>query len=137
MTFSVPEMQDLRERSRTLSAFGDFSTIGFTMVGLGEPREVQAGVVGGSYFEVMGLRPLSAACSGPVDDGPRPRGRWSSPTASGGRPSPAIPPSRPHGEAGDADGHHRGRPGAFASYPAETEIIANVVTSPHHLSRRW
>jgi len=22
-------------------------------------------------------------------------------------------------------------------YPAETEIIANVVTSPHHLSRRW
>src|SRR5258705_8884769 len=30
MTFSVPEIQDLRERSRTLSAFGDFSTIGFT-----------------------------------------------------------------------------------------------------------
>ena len=38
--------------------FGDFSTIGFTMVGLGEPRVVRAGVVGGSYFEVMGLRPV-------------------------------------------------------------------------------
>ena len=50
VNFSVPEIQDLRERSRTLSAFGDFSTIGFTMVGLGEPREVQAGVVGGSNF---------------------------------------------------------------------------------------
>src|SRR6187200_2862839 len=40
VTFSVPEIQDLRERARTLSSFGDFSTIGFTMVGLGEPREV-------------------------------------------------------------------------------------------------
>src|SRR5205823_4226735 len=38
-TFSVPEIQDLRSRVTTLSAFGDFSTIGFTMVGLGEPRE--------------------------------------------------------------------------------------------------
>src|SRR6266851_1180807 len=54
-TFSVPEMQDLRARVKTLSAFADFSTIGFTMVGLGQPREVRAGVVGGSYFEVMGL----------------------------------------------------------------------------------
>src|SRR5437667_12312629 len=42
--FSVPEIQDLRDRVKTLSAFGDFSTIGFTMVGLGEPREVRAGV---------------------------------------------------------------------------------------------
>src|SRR5258705_6146566 len=44
-TFSVPEIQDLRARVTRLSAFGEFSTIGFTMVGLGEPREVRAGVV--------------------------------------------------------------------------------------------
>ena len=56
--FSVPEIQDLRSRVKTLSSFGDFSTVGFTMTGLGEPRTVQAGVVGGSYFEVMGLRPV-------------------------------------------------------------------------------
>ena len=31
------------------------------MVGLGEPRVVRAGVVGGSYFEVMGLRPVRRA----------------------------------------------------------------------------
>src|ERR1700737_482677 len=42
-TFSVPEIDDLRAGVKTLSAFGDFSTIGFTMIGLGEPREVQAG----------------------------------------------------------------------------------------------
>src|SRR5215470_19313468 len=40
--FSVPEIQDLRANVRSLSAIGDFSTIGFTMVGLGEPREVKA-----------------------------------------------------------------------------------------------
>jgi len=57
-TFSVPEIADLVLRVKTLSSFGDFSTIGFTMVGLGEPGEVKAGVVGGSYFQVMGLRPV-------------------------------------------------------------------------------
>src|SRR3954465_9765026 len=36
--FSVPEIRDLRSRISTLGAFGDFSTIEFTMVGLGEPR---------------------------------------------------------------------------------------------------
>src|SRR5271155_4642495 len=38
-TFSVPEILDLLSRVKTLPVFGDFSTIGFTMVGLGEPRE--------------------------------------------------------------------------------------------------
>src|SRR5260370_19067454 len=42
--FSVPEIRDLRERVRTLSAFGEFSTIDFTMVGLGEPRALRARV---------------------------------------------------------------------------------------------
>jgi len=34
-TFSVPEIQDLKARVTSFSEFGDFSTIGFTMVGLG------------------------------------------------------------------------------------------------------
>src|SRR5215475_13878476 len=50
--FSVPEIQDLRSSVKSLSAFGDFSTIGFTMIGLGEPRSIQGGVVSGSYFDV-------------------------------------------------------------------------------------
>jgi len=47
--FSVPEIDDLTSRVKTLHSFGDFSTIGFTLVGLGEPRTVRAGVVGGSW----------------------------------------------------------------------------------------
>ena len=54
--FSVPEISDFKAGIRSLSAFGDFSQIPFTMIGLGEPRVVRAGVVGGSYFEVMGLQ---------------------------------------------------------------------------------
>src|SRR5258708_5669858 len=73
-TFSVPEIQDLRARLKTLSALGDFSTIGFTMVGLGEPRSVRAGVVGGSYFEVMGLHPVLGRLLDARDDGPRAAG---------------------------------------------------------------
>src|SRR6201998_1662037 len=68
--FSVPEILDLRAGIKTLTSFGDFSTIGFTMVGLGEPREVRAGVVGGSYFDVMGLHPVLGRLIGPQDDGP-------------------------------------------------------------------
>ena len=69
--FSVPELRDLQGRVKTLSAFGDFSTIEFTMVGLGEPRVVRSGVVGGRYFEVMGLRPIRGRLLGPGDDGPK------------------------------------------------------------------
>src|SRR5208282_845570 len=33
--FSVPEIRDLRESVKSINAFGDFSTIGFSMIGLG------------------------------------------------------------------------------------------------------
>src|SRR5262245_3528554 len=56
--FSVPEIDDFKSRVSSVSAFGDFSTIEFTLGGFGEPRVVQAGVVSGSYFEVMGLHPV-------------------------------------------------------------------------------
>src|SRR5579871_3776617 len=68
-TFSVPEIRDLRQRVKSFSAMGDFSTIGFTLNGLGEPREVQAGVVGGSYFSVMGLHPVLGRLLDQHDDG--------------------------------------------------------------------
>ena len=44
------------------------------MVGLGEPRVVRAGVVGGSYFEVMGLRPVLGRLLDARDDGPKAAG---------------------------------------------------------------
>jgi predicted permease len=135
VTFSVPEIQDLRERVKTLSAFGDFSTIGFTMVGLGEPREVRAGVVGGSYFEVMGLRPTLGRLLEAKDDGPNAAGAavlthrfWT--TTLNSDPSVIGKTIR----LGDRSATIVGVLEPSVPYPAETEIIANVVTSPHHLS---
>jgi putative ABC transport system permease protein len=132
--FSVPELKDLQARVKSVSAFGDFSTIEFTMLGLGEPRTVRAGVVGGSYFEVMGLRPVLGRLLGPGDDGPKADGAavltyrfWttalkSDPSVLGriirlsDRPATVVGVLEPS-----------------VPYPQETEIIANVVTSPHHL----
>jgi hypothetical protein len=132
--FSVPELRDLQARVKTLSAFGDFSTIEFTMLGLGEPRSVRAGVVGGSYFDVMGLRPVMGRLLNAGDDGPKAEGAvvltyrfWT--TAF--RSDPAVIgktirlSDRPATIVGVLE--------PSVPYPQETEIIANVVTSPHHL----
>src|SRR5438874_8581631 len=75
MKFSVPEVTDLKSRITTITAFGDFSTVDFTMVGLGgEARVVKAGVVGGSFFDVMGLRPVLGRLLNAHDDGPKAAG---------------------------------------------------------------
>jgi predicted permease len=132
--FSVPELRDLQARVKTLSAFGDFSTIDFTMVGLGEPRVVKAGVVGGSYFDVMGLRPVKGRLLGPADDGPQAAGAavltyrfWT--TGLQGDPTVLGKTIR----LGDRSATIVGILEPSVPYPTATEIIANVVTSPHHL----
>src|SRR5205814_7846582 len=132
--FSIPELRDLQARVKSLSAFGDFSTIDFTMIGLGEPRVVRAGVVGGTYFEVMGLRPVLGRLLGPADDGPRAAGAvvlthrfWS--TALRSDPSVLGKTVR----LSDRSATIVGVLEAAVPYPTATEIIANVVTSPHHL----
>jgi len=132
--FSVPEIRDLRGRITTLASFGDFSTIPFTMIGLGEPRVVRAGVVGGSYFEVMGLRPLRGRLLGPADDGAQAAGAavltyrfWTTTLQSD--PSAIGKTVR----LGDRSATIVGVLEPSVPYPSETEIIANVVTSPHHL----
>jgi predicted permease len=134
-TFSMPEIRDLSSRVKTLNAFGDFSTMGFTMVGLGEPREVQAGVVGGTYFAVMGLRPVLGRLLDMRDDGPSAAGAmvltyrfWS--TALKSDPSVLGRTVR----LGTRSATVVGVLEPCVPYPAETEIIVNVVTSPHHLS---
>src|SRR5467141_3611956 len=133
--FSVPEILDLRTRVKTVSTFGDFSTIGFTMVGLGEPREVRAGVVGGTYFEVMGLHPVLGRLLDIRDDGPNAAGAavltyrfWT--TGLNSDPSVLGKTIR----LGTRSATIVGVLEPSVPYPAETEIIANVVTSPHHLS---
>jgi predicted permease len=133
--FSVPEIIDLRKSVKTLSAIGDFSTIGFTMIGLGEPREVQAGVVGGNYFDVVGLHPVLGRLIDMRDDGPAAAGAmvltyrfWTNSLHS----DPGVIGKTVR--LGTRTATVVGVLEPSIPYPAETEIIANVVTSPHHLS---
>jgi putative ABC transport system permease protein len=135
LNFSVPEVNDIRARARTITALGEFSTVDFTMNGLGsEPRVVKAGVVNGSYFDAMGLRPVLGRLLEARDDGP------------GAAPAAVLTyrfwASTLNSDPGVVGKIIRLGPNnatvigvlePSVPYPADTEIIANVVTSPHHL----
>jgi putative ABC transport system permease protein len=134
-TFSVPEIQDLQSSVKTLQSIGTFSQIGFTMVGLGEPRVIRAGVVDGNYFDVMGLHPVLGRLLNAKDDGPHADGAavlthrfWT--TALKSDPTVLGKTIR----LGTRSATIVGVLEPSVPYPAETELIANIVTSPHHLS---
>jgi putative ABC transport system permease protein len=135
LTFSVPELDDFKARVTSISDFGDFSTLDFTMIGFGhEPRIVKAGVVGGSFFEVMGLRPVLGRLLTPQDDGPKASGvavltyrYWT--TSLNSDPNVIGQTIR----LGPRTATVVGVLEPSVPYPADTEIMANVVTSPHHL----
>lgn len=135
LTFSVPEINDLKARVKTVSAFGDFSTVDFTLIGFGtEPRVVTAGVVNGSFFDVMGLRPALGRLLNAADDGPAASGVvvlthhfWK--TVLDGDPGVIGMTIR----LGPSVATVVGVLEPSVPYPAETQLIANVVTSPHHL----
>src|SRR6202047_1591044 len=135
--FSVPEIQDLRASVKTLNSFGEFSTIGFTMIGLGEPREVQAGVVDGNYFDVMGLHPVLGRLIGPLDDGPKAAGvvvltyRFWTTTL---KKDPGVIGKTVRLDSGILGNRSATIVGVLepsVPYPQDTAIMANVVTSPH------
>ncbi len=139
VAFSVPELNDLRAGSKTMTGFGEFSQIGFTMVGLGEPREIRAGVVDGSYFDVVGLHPVLGRLLDMRDDGPKAAGAmvltyrfWTTQLKSD--PSILGKTVRLESVGAPRSATIVGVLEPSIPYPSETEIIANIVTSPHHLS---
>jgi predicted permease len=133
-TFSVAEMNDLEARTTTFAAFGDFSTIDLTLLGFSQPRLVHAGVVNGSFFEVMGLRPALGRLIDTSDDGPTAakvavltHRFWTTEFAS----DPAAIGRTIR--LGDRTATIIGVLEPSVPYPVETEIIANMATSKHHL----
>jgi predicted permease len=138
-TFSIPEISDISAHLKTISKLGTFSTIDFSAEGFGESREIHAGVVDGGYFEVMGLRPVLGRLLDARDDGPAATGAvvltykfWASVLHS----NPKV-----IGKAIRLGSMMEVRSATIVGvvepsipYPAETQLIANIVTSPHHLS---
>lgn len=138
-TFSVPEIKDIGSGLKSIKELGTFSQLDFTIVGLGEPREIRAGVVDGNYFGVMGLRPVLGRLLNPGDDGSNAAGAavltyrfWNN----------SLHADRSViGKIIKLGSFEAARPATIVGvlepsvpYPVETELIANVVTSPHHLS---
>jgi putative ABC transport system permease protein len=134
-TFSMPEVGDIKARVKTVAAFGDFSTADLALSGVGgDPRMVKAGVVNGSFFEVMGLRPVLGRLLNAQDEGPNAAAAavltyrfWktgfnSDPTVVGKTIRLGVGPATIVGVLEPA-----------VPYPTDTEIISNLVTSPHHL----
>lgn len=138
-TFSVPEIADIGSHLKTISMLGTFSEMDFTVVGLGPSREIPAGVVDGHYFEVMGLHPVIGRLLTPADDGPNAAGAvvltygfWRNQLHS----DPGVLGKQVRLEA-IGNGRLATVIGVLepsVPYPVATEIISNVVTSPHHLS---
>ena len=138
-TFSVPEIRDINTGLKTITEIGTFSEMDFTMVGLGEPREIRSGVVDGNYFDVMGLKPVLGRLLNSGDDGPNAAGAavltyryWT----AGLHSDPNV-----LGKTVRFEGFGSSRSAVIVGvlepsvpYPMETEVIANIVTSPHHLS---
>lgn len=138
-TFSVPEIKDIDSGLKSIKELGTFSAVDFTMVGLGDPREIRAGVVDGNYFDVMGLRPVLGRLLNPNDDGPNAAGAavltyrfWvNSLHSDRGVIGKVV---RLGGFEGSRSATIVGVLEPSVPYPVETEMIANIVTSPHHLS---
>ena len=65
--FSVPEIQDLGQELKTITELGTFSTIDFTVVGLGTPRGDSGGCGGWPLLRSDG----TAASAGTVADDSR------------------------------------------------------------------
>ena len=138
-SFSIPEITDIGAHLKTISKLGTFSTVDFTTEGFGEAREIHAAVVDGSYFEVMGLKPVLGRLLDARDDGPNAAGAavltykfWV--TAMHSDPNVIGKVIRLGSMMQVRSATIVGVLEPSIPYPADTELIANIVTSPHHLS---
>ncbi len=116
---------------RPFSAWCGASCYGRWLTG----RKAGSSISSGNFFEVMGLRPALGRLLNPGDDGPAAAGAavlthrfWT--TGLKGDPSVLGKTIR----LGTRTAAIVGVLEPSDPYPAETELIANVVTSPHHLS---
>lgn len=132
--FSVPEIQDYRRKASSLGAVAEFSAMPFTMLGFDQPRRIQAGIVTGNYFQVMGLSATLGRTVGPEDDGPDAPAvivlsdaYWRS--AFGADPEIIGKTVEVNGRTATFVGVAEPSP----PYPERTDVYVNMATSPHHL----
>ena len=69
IAFSVPEIRDIRTGVRSFSGVAEFSPWTVTLQEPDGATSMEAGLVSGNFFRVMGLAPILGRVTGPDDDG--------------------------------------------------------------------
>jgi predicted permease len=133
--FSVPEITDFRNGSKTLASIAEYSSLTFTLDNGDQPVHIQAGVISGNFFEVMGLNAALGRLTTSHDDGPAaaPVSVLSYPffvSHFGGDPTVIGKTVRINDMVSTIIGVVQRAP----QYPVRTDVYVNMVTSPHHLS---
>jgi putative ABC transport system permease protein len=135
IAFSVPEINDFRESSKTLGGIAEYSPYTVTLLNDHRAERLSVGLVTGNYFSVMGLSPVVGRAFGPEDDG---RGAapvmiltheyWEKKFA--GDPSIVGKTLRVGGKVVTVVGVLQSAP----YFPAKIDALMNMVNSEHHLS---
>jgi putative ABC transport system permease protein len=66
--FSVQEVQDYRDQSRSFSDLAEYHSMTFTLLGAKVPERVVTGVVSANYFNVLGIKPVLGRLITPADE---------------------------------------------------------------------
>jgi putative ABC transport system permease protein len=135
IAFSVPEIDDFRESSKTLGGIAEYSPMTFTMVENGEAVRIDVGLITGNYFSVMGLSPVLGRAFNAGDDGPGAapvmmlthdywQSRFGSDSAVVGKSLHV------NGRAVPVVGVLQSAP----AFPQRMDALMNMVNSEHHIS---
>jgi predicted permease len=133
--FSVPEITDFRTAARTLRGIAEYSPNAFALQGESDVVRIDAGLVTGNYFSVMGLAPVLGRAFNDGDDG-----RGAAPVMIltheywmkrfGGDKSIVGKTVRVNGKAVAVVGVLQPAP----NFPTPIDVFLNMVNSEHHLS---
>ena len=133
--FSVPEILDFRNSARSLKGIAEYSPMAFTLQEENEAVRVDAGLVTGNYFTIMGL---STILGRPFNDGDD--GTGAAPVMIlthdywmkrfGGDSAVVGKMVRVNGQAVPIVGVLQPAP----YFPGRIDVLLNMVNSEHHLS---
>lgn len=135
IAFSVPEINDFRESSKTLAGIAEYSPFTETLLTDHDATRIEVGLVTGNYFSVMGLSAIVGRNFDSHDDGPAAApvmmltyDFWQK--RFGGDRAIVGKTLRVGGKVVQVVGVMQPAP----YFPTRIDALANMVNSEHHLS---
>jgi predicted permease len=135
ISFSVPEVHDLRTGVPSLGGIAEYSPWNLTLQGDNDAVRIDVGLVTGNYFDVMGLAPALGRLTRPSDDGAGvppvmvlTHDFWK--RRFGGDPGIVGRQVKLDGQSVTVIGVLQ--PAPF--FPDRIDALLNMVVSPHHVS---